>query len=881
MELRVSTSSQTPPYDQSTDEETAKTLERLLSAIDRLRGERDGLRRDLEFLNVEHRFTVQALEEKLSAATSTTPVTPAFNTADLTALEGHIQAFQDQVDRSALATTALAVVAQHVGEAGDVQTARVRTLEGQLHSANERLAHLESLLQEREHAVASLNSQLLSASGSLGATGSQTTALRSTIERLEHDLANERGSHAETGTALADTESQLRAISEALSEAEAARDALALEKTHLETDLANARDELEDAEARHAEQLAAVSAASQQGHGAHAALRAQVRELEERILRRTEQIGVHQHDIKRMELNMKLQEERIAEMTQDLEVHQSEKMAMLEDCRTTREERDEARQRCEDLEEAMEVVEEQREREVEALVRVTFAAATARRDICMKTRRALTASSGDRALLEERISVLENEKADLASRIQGAILDRDQLAQKIASDLSATQIQADQASAASQVAEEARLAAESQVTALRAELESKDRELTSVQKQLAAVQASHVDQLSLDTALFAQEKAALESQLEDAQATREGLETRCKQTADELQRVEQDLKRAKEELAGHLANNEVQTRVEEQLRVEIVQVKEQHVGEIASLEDKLRTLSEELDAVTRARRETDASLASTQEELSRTKAQLETRLAEVGQSVESATRLEAELKQLKDAHAEEIRGLRHELDTTTAQLQDATERKDELEALHHDAVRNAQDLAADASSGQQRIEELEATLAQLRASHATEIQDLQTRLEDADKALTAAKADADVQQRDAIDELTRTIEDLQTRLTALTKEADEYRMELDEEKEAHARTRDSTAAELQDVTARHNEAEAALADAQKAIPELRAQLEHLESALHDTEEEKLTLQYQATNLEAEIQRAKSLQRFLESQVADGYVSDSPLCIRRS
>ena len=68
------------------------------------------------------------------------------------------------------------------------------------------------------------------------------------------------------------------------------------------------------------------------------------------------------------------------------------------------------------------------------------------------------------------------------------------------------------------------------------------------------------------------------------------------------------------------------------------------------------------------------------------------------------------------------------------------------------------------------------------------------------------------------------------------------------------------------------EAETALAEAENELPGLRAQLEHAESSLRQMEQEKLDLQYQATNMEAEIQRAKSLQRFLESQVVDGYVS---------
>lgn len=45
-------------------------IERLLAAIDRLRGERDRLRRDVQFLESETRFTIEALEAKLSASIS-------------------------------------------------------------------------------------------------------------------------------------------------------------------------------------------------------------------------------------------------------------------------------------------------------------------------------------------------------------------------------------------------------------------------------------------------------------------------------------------------------------------------------------------------------------------------------------------------------------------------------------------------------------------------------------------------------------------------------------------------------------------------------------------------------------------------------------------
>jgi len=48
----------------TTGEIDAQHVAKLLNAIERLRGERDGLSRDLQFLETEHKFTVEALEKQ-------------------------------------------------------------------------------------------------------------------------------------------------------------------------------------------------------------------------------------------------------------------------------------------------------------------------------------------------------------------------------------------------------------------------------------------------------------------------------------------------------------------------------------------------------------------------------------------------------------------------------------------------------------------------------------------------------------------------------------------------------------------------------------------------------------------------------------------------
>ena len=866
---------QTSPSPQSADDNTAATIEKLLNTIQRLRGERDDYKRRLEFVTAEDRFTIESLERRLAAATAVSvPVTPAVTeTGTVTILQGYVQAFHENAQRSARAALALAIVAQHSGTQHDAATERIEALSDELSSTRRHLQQVEHTLQERQLILTSLEQQLSSASGAFGDAESQVVGLRETIQRLENELAQERDSHAETGAALSDTEAQLHSLTEALTDAEAARDALALEKTHLEGDLEAAREDLAEAEARHSEQLANLSAAAQSGHGAQAqALRAHIHDLELRVQRRTEQIGIHQHDIKRLETNMRLQEERVGELTQELEVVQNEKVAMLEDCRTTREERDDAMRRLDELEETMETLEESRAQEVETLVEVTFGAVAARRDAIDRSRRNAATIYDDRTSLEERIRSLEDQKMALSAQVTSLTVERDQLAQAAEHDSSSTRAQLDETAAKLLDVEEAKMAVESDLASARSELEEKNRELASLQNQLVAARASHANRQSLEAGLFAQEKADLESRLHDSQSSLADWERLHSEAVEKLKGVEEELRRAEDELASQLASSAARSESEEHLRHELAQVRQHHAEEASALEVHLKSVTEELEAMTRLRGEADAARKAVEEELARTKQQLETRLAEAGETLDTASRLEAELEQLKASHAEEMRNLRSEFEAVTTELRDVSHRKAELEALHEKTLHESQGHATEAEELAQKVAALEGQLADLRATHGQELQDLQRRLEEADRELQEAKASADAHQRDAVDELTRTIEELKDRLTVLNREADECRTELAEEKASHSRTRESSTAELRELVAMRDEAEAALAEAENELPGLRAQLEHAESSLRQMEQEKLDLQYQATNMEAEIQRAKSLQRFLESQVVDGYVS---------
>ncbi|KAI0334131.1 hypothetical protein GY45DRAFT_1319021, partial [Cubamyces sp. BRFM 1775] len=881
------------PSGKTPDEATVAMMEKLLNTIERLRGERDGLRRDLEFLNAENRFAVQSLEAKLVAATSA-PTTPAADVAEVNMLRGHVQAYQEQTQRSARAVVALAIVAQHQSEDGQGDSQRVQELAQELSHMHEHLQHAQQDVQQRQGVIDELEHRLSLSTEALHAMESQVAGLRSTIQRLEDDLSCERTSHVETGTALADAEEKLCAVNLALTEAEAGRDALALEKTHLQQDLEAARQELADADERHAQQLNAISS-RQPAAGAQAALRAQIQELEARVERRTAQIGMHQHDIARMEMNLKLQEERIAEMTAEMDVVQGEKDAMLEDCRATRDQRDEALRRCDELEEALESIERARETEVEELVHITIEAMAGRRDAVLRSKRGGSVRSAELACLEERVHAAESQKDTLAAQVSALSEERERLVQALdertraydelrdshagtqaeaeitRAELSHLRVQLDEVTAAVRAAEDEQAATESEIVSLRNNLTSKEDELETVRSQLTALRDSHADRQSLEATIFAQEKAELETQLQDAKTSLSDLENRHQETIAELKRVEEELKRAEDALTFQLSESAVRSESEERLRNELSQVKKQHEEEVASLQDQLKTISEELDEVSRLRGDADESRRAAEEELAQTKQQLEARLVEAGDSLNTASRLEAELEQLKTAHKGEMQSLRGRLDDATAELDQVSQRRDELQALHDQATQQCEVRAQEVADAREKLAALETELATLREAHVTELEDLEKRLADATEELCTlrdSQSDTDTEQRQKMDELATTISELEGRIVVLTKEADECRGELEDEKAAHSRTRESSTAELREVMAQRDELEAALTEAEKDLPAVRAQLEHAESSLAQAEEEKLNLQYQVTNLEAEVQRSKSLQRFLENQAAE-------------
>ena len=273
-----------------------QSIENMLGAIGRLRNERDQLQRDFEFVQLETRFKVEALQSKL------------VQSEKLNVEASRLSHLPDVTRKLQRANLGLLVSIQHM----DLQNTNLR-----------------------RQVVDIAESQELFASSSQMELGSMKAQMS--------ELQKECTSKDEEIFVIRD---ELSMTAEFLEEERKQRAAVENDLQRMEVDLSSARDELVELRER-CQTLLAVQVTAPSSDDAARALKDEIKELQGRVMRRTEQIGMHQHDIKRLETNMKLLEDRLEEVTIDLETAATEKAAMLEDCTVIREERDAAKKALE------------------------------------------------------------------------------------------------------------------------------------------------------------------------------------------------------------------------------------------------------------------------------------------------------------------------------------------------------------------------------------------------------------------------------------------------------------------------------------------------------------------------------------------------------
>ena len=661
-------------------------IERLFKTIDRLRSERDSLSRDVEFLESESRFTIEALEAKLSAS---------------------------------------------ISSASDKTVATVTT--------------------QRDDLLAELQRK---------------------DSQWEKDLEIARTAEQKTREELDDVLHRMSEVASHLQDVESERDSLRLQITNLMTDMQDVQEALNNAEGRYTT-LQFHQLSNMTNNEATRNLRGQIEELENRVMRRTEQIGIHQHDIKRLETNLRLQEERLTEMTTELEMMAAQKDAMVEDCADAREARDEALVRVEQLEEELESSDG---RNADNAVIVESLIATIAQTVC-HAREAIRLS-------REEVAEARSTHAQQSTTIQ--------------------QLQ-------------------EQETALDKSIQNYQNEIQELSTTLSQCQMEVKDMSALATNVQ-QENRELVSQLENG-----SLQVQIHET------TINDLRRLNEELRSSLHDQQLAKPDSDDAERKLVQLKLEHAEAIGALQARLVETSSDLEEVqTRYTSAQDAHRRSVQEANSSN--------LELEQQLGAATKKLADLELLR----EQYNDLKKEYTKQQSRLQE------ELTISH-----SYRDLERSRDALQEENLRLTEDLSRVQKEHATQID----RCREENRAI-----EEELEQQ--VSSLQGQIEEQGRLLDVSKREVTRIRDRLQGEEEGRAQDKKQHVLALLSEKERNEDADKTISQLRGELKTLERNLQQIKVHLQSVEDEKLTLQQQMTELEAEVQRSKSLSHYLEIQIKD-------------
>ncbi|KAJ7878607.1 hypothetical protein B0H13DRAFT_2279034 [Mycena leptocephala] len=516
-------------------------IERLLGAVERIRGQRDDLRRDLHFVQTEAKFREEALEARIATLTAANENPPFIGDSQL---QTELQVLQQQLSdartheqnmlheknreirRIGLAAMASAVVIEHLqSQTGQAAEKQLLTESTAVEDACRRLKDVER--------------QLGVAAQSLDAMTRQRNELLAQLALKESNWREEldtvRAAHEDAQDQLAQFDVRINDLSSSLYDVEAERNNLHLQVTNLSRDLEAAQQEIAEAETRYSA-LQFHQLSSMTSNEATQALRTQLAEQEARVLRKAERVEFLQHDSKRLETNLKLQEERLNEMTTELEVMAAQKDAMVEDCADARQARDAAIARVEDLEVELETLDgrlEDGDATLCALVGVVM-------ETVNRSRQALWQLNEQGAMLTLRWI---NPSTGRLGHSQAEI-------ERLAN----------------QLAEKDRLVSEN-----------------DLEGELAQLKVKHVEEMGLLQGRLIE----MTSALDEAQARCEAAEENYRQALSESTRSKQELESA----AGDAAKQA------EGLRVELARIRDEHAAAVGRLRDEVASAVSDAEKV--------------------------------------------------------------------------------------------------------------------------------------------------------------------------------------------------------------------------------------------------------------------------------------------
>lgn len=706
------------------DEGTVAYIERLLAAIERLRAERDDLRGHVDFLESESRFTVEALEQKLQLSQSTTANTLSGEDAtqmqmELDELHSHLADVQANADMDRLqkegeivrigrAVLALAVVLGH-----QIHSTPEAEANDSLAMDSTRLAQLEDELQELRLQHEDVVDQL-----------------RKKEEAWEAEVQTLLDAQQESNRTIEDLTSNNSDLRETLDRVESERHSFTIQIQNLETELDDAQREVALAETRFSDLQYQVDSMS--SSDVTHKLRTQISQLEGRVERRNEQLGIHQHDIRRLETNLRLQEERLNEMTSELEMMGAEKEAMVADCADAREVRDDALRRVEQMEEQHETLEaavEEGDMVIHSLIGTIF-------DTVSKGRQALAnaaASQQSGTDRQDTVDLMNGLKAD-DTQMEHSIQVHDERIAELTARISELEAQLDSVTSRNGVT----------VESFETRLATLQGEIDTLQRAKVDLERTHSDATrELQAELELLSERLIES--EDKAHSDDQAEKEHPFDPAEVQRLESRLCDAQQAL---------------------VDLEEQHAGELEKLHHEIETLADGKVQVENEMAALQDRLSSTETEHQRSITMLQAELVKEKENLAQAQHSFDTLEQERLKLSEDIRQLEEALRTTQDELavnkDNAAKSKQqhghELDALTAQINELSLLIREEQTSRQADASEHQATVSSLKDQHNAEVVDLKKDLQllredydETDKARLSAEEDRNNAQEQLID----------------------------------------------------------------------------------------------------------------------------------
>ena len=913
-------------------------IERLLNTVDRLRGERDSLRRDVEFLEFESRFTIEALEAKLSASISTA------NETTVTTISQ--QNVQEELNNTTLqshqpSNTEYSEATRNLREQIEELENRVMRRTEQIGIHQHDIKRLETNLRLQEERLSEMTTELEMMAAQKDAMVEDCAAAREArddalirVERLEEELESSDGRNDKR------LETNLRLQEERLSEMTAELEMMAAQKDAMVDDCAAAREardealirverleeELESSEGRNVDNTVVVESliatiahtvcqaretirlskeeyiSSQNAHQRTIQeANSSNLELEKRLGAATEKLAEFEllcgqyDDLKKEHAKQqsRLQEELagISHSYQDLErsrdTLRDENVRLTEDLIRNQKEHATQIDRCR---EESRTIEQELEQQIASL----------QCQIEEQQLGAATEKLAELELLREQYDDLKKEHANQESRLQEELarishnyqdLERSRNAlqdDKVRLTEDLTRIQKEHATQIDRCREENRAIErelEQQIVSLQCQVEEQQLGASTEKSAELELLREQYDDVKKEQSRLQEELTSISHNYQDLEHSRDALQ-------DEKVRITEDLTRIQKEHATQIDRCREESRaIERELEQQIVslqcQIEERQFGAATEKLAELELLREQYDDLKKEHSNQESRL---QEELTRISHNYQDLERSRDALQDDKVHLSDDLTCIQKEHAtqidrcrEESRAIERELEQQIVSLQcqieeqqqfgASTEKLAELELLReqYDNVKkeqshlqeeltrishNYRDLERSRDALQDDKVRLTEDLTRIQKEHATQI----------DRCEESRAIERELEQR--VTSLQGQIEEKGRLLDISEREVTRIRNRLQEEVEGRAQDKNQHAMALLSEK-EHNE------DADRTISQLRGELETLDRNLQQTnvhlqtvEDEKLTVRQQMTELEAEVQRSKSLIQYLEIQIKD-------------